>query len=290
MRLFSVRLIVSLILGITLVSLTFSYYQVVGEKRALRGDLERRADVLGESLAGNVEKAWGTGSDQALQRLVQRFGNREHLIGVAVYDRQAGLVAITPGLTKTLTASPLVLSQAIQEDDDERSFIKLGSTPVLISALPIHRQDELVGGLVLVHDTSYIHVEMLRLWRETFLRALAQVVLIVFITLLIVRWSISGPIARAAQWMRAQRTGKSSSSLDMPYLDTPQGVRAYTLEPVRPVCPPGAVGAVGLRHRRIRALVGSMSHLNIELARPAPHGVYRPPRSSAAGSPGRFLR
>ncbi len=87
MRLFSARLIVSLILGITLVSLTFSYYQVVGEKRALRRDLERRADVLGESLAGNVEKVWGTGSDQALQRLVERFGNRERLIGVAVYDR-----------------------------------------------------------------------------------------------------------------------------------------------------------------------------------------------------------
>ena len=219
MRLFSARLIVSLILGITLVSLTFSYYQVVGEKRALRADLERRADVLGESLAGNVEKVWGTGSDQALQRLVERFGNRERLIGVAVYDRQATVVAMTSELAKTLTASPLVLNQAMQDDDNKRSFMKLGSTPVLISALPIHRQDELVGGLVLVHDTSYIHIEMLRLWRETFLRALAQVVLIVFITLLIVRWSISGPIAQAAQWMRAMRTGKISLSQKMPNLD-----------------------------------------------------------------------
>ncbi len=64
MRLLSVRLIVSLIVGITLVSLAFSYYQVVGEKRALRSDMEHRADVLGESLAGNVEKAWGAGSNQ----------------------------------------------------------------------------------------------------------------------------------------------------------------------------------------------------------------------------------
>ena len=45
MRLLSVRLIVSLIVGITLVSLGFSYYEVVGEKRALRSDLERRAEV-----------------------------------------------------------------------------------------------------------------------------------------------------------------------------------------------------------------------------------------------------
>lgn len=219
MRLLSVRLIISLILGITLVSLAFSYYQVVGEKRALRGDLERRAEVLGESLVGNVEKAWGAGSTQALQRLVQRFGNREHLIGVAVYDRQAEVVAMTPELGKTLLASPQALTQAIQEDHGESSFVRLGNTPVLIFALPLHHQDELVGGLAIVHDASYIHAQMLRVWRETYLRVLAQVVLIVFITLLIVRWSISGPIARAAQWMRALRTGRISSSHEMPDLD-----------------------------------------------------------------------
>jgi hypothetical protein len=74
MRLLSARLIVSLIVGITLVSLGFSYYEVVVQKRALRSDLERRAEVLSESLAGNVEKSWETGSERGLQRLVQRFG------------------------------------------------------------------------------------------------------------------------------------------------------------------------------------------------------------------------
>ena len=106
MRLLSVRLIVSLIVGITLVSLGFSYYEVVGEKRALRSELERRAEVLGESVAGNVEKSWETGSERGLQRLVQRFGNREHLLGVAVYDRQGKVMAITSELGQILTATP----------------------------------------------------------------------------------------------------------------------------------------------------------------------------------------
>jgi len=219
MRLLSVRLIVSLIVGITLVSLGFSYYQVVAERRALRGDLERRAEVLGESLAGNVEKTWGTGSNQALQRLVQRFGNREHLIGVAVYDRQAEIVAMTPELDKTLPSSPRALTEAIRDDHDESTFVKLGNTQILIFALPLHHEDELSGGLVIVHDASYIRAQMLRVWRETFFRVLTQMFLIVLITLLIVRWSIGGPIALAAQWMRAMRTGRISSSQKMPNLD-----------------------------------------------------------------------
>jgi len=57
MRLLSARLIVSLILGVTLVSLLSSYIEVRGEQRRLRRDLGRRAEVLGESLAGNVEPA-----------------------------------------------------------------------------------------------------------------------------------------------------------------------------------------------------------------------------------------
>jgi trehalose 6-phosphate synthase len=219
MRLLSVRLIVSLILGVTLVSLGFSYYQVVGEKRRLRSELERRAEVLGESLADNVERSWEFGSDRELQRLVQRFGNREHLAGVAVYDRQGKLVAMTPELGKTLTASPQAIPQAIADDHNESAFVRLGSEPVHILALPLHRKDGLVGGLAVVHDVSYIHAQVLRVWRETFVRVLAQVFLIVLITLLIVRWSITGPIARAAQWMRALRTGRISSRQEMPDLE-----------------------------------------------------------------------
>lgn len=219
MRLLSARLIVSLILGVTLVSLGFSYYQVVGEKRGLRGEVERRAEVLGESIANNVEKSWEGKPDRELQRLVQRFGNREHLLGVAIYDRQGNLVAITPELDKALTTGPHALTQALAEGHEQSEFVRLGPTPVHIQALPLRRKDELVGGLAIIHDVSYIRAESLRVWRETFVRVLAQVFLIVLITLLIVRWSITGPIARAAQWMRALRTGNISSRQEMPDLD-----------------------------------------------------------------------
>jgi trehalose 6-phosphate synthase len=232
MRLFSFRLIVSLILGITLVSAGFSYYEVLGQKRALRSDLEHRAEMLGESLVGNVERSWNTGADNTgsgivpntvpnneLQRLVQRFGNREHLLGVAIYDRQGVLVNVTPELVKLLSGSPPPVTQAIMQGHEESSFVRLGSVPVHILALPIRRQDEVVGGLAVVHDASYIRAQILLVWRHTFFRVLAQVFLIVLITLLIVRWSIAGPISRAALWMRALRTGKISFRQEVPDFD-----------------------------------------------------------------------
>lgn len=214
MRLLSVRLIVSLILGITVVSSAFSYYEVIGEKRALRADLERRADVLGESLVSNVERSLNAGSEKELRRLVQRFGNREHLLGVAVYDRNGLLLAITPELQKAIPEnSPLVTettTHALAQSHQQSMFTRLGALQVHILALPVRRQDDIVGGLAVVHDASYIRAQSLMVWRQAFFRVLAQVFLIVLITLLIVRWSITGPIARAASWMRALRTGKVS--------------------------------------------------------------------------------
>jgi len=219
MRLLSIRLIVSLIVGITLVSLSFSYYEALGEKRALSRDLERRAEVLGESLAGNVERDLEKDSAQDLQRIVRNFGNREHLSGLAIYDRQGDLLAVTPELASTLAIVPSVMSQALRDNRGTGGFQRVGGAALHIYALPLHQQDEVIGGLVIVHDAGYIRAESLHIWREAFLRALAHVFLIVLITLLIVRWSIAGPVARTAQWMRALRTGRVSSGQHAADLD-----------------------------------------------------------------------
>jgi trehalose-6-phosphate synthase len=221
MRLLSLRLIVSLIVGITLVSLSFSYYEVLREKRGLRADLERRSEVLGETFAGNVEKSWdsGSGSVKSIQRLVQKLGKSEHLLGVAVYDREGKLVATTSDFPSSLNTPPSDVTQAIAKDDEESSYSRLGDSHVHVFAAPLHRQDEVAGALAVVHDADYIRAQNIRTWREAFFRILVQVFIIVFVTVLIVRWSIAGPIAQAAQWMRGLRTGRISSRQQMPDLN-----------------------------------------------------------------------
>lgn len=219
MRLLSIRLIVSLIVGITLVSLSSSYYEALGDKRGLRRDLERRAEVLGESLAGNVERDLEKDSVQDLQRIVEHFGNREHLSGLAIYGRKGDLLAVTPELASTLATVPSVMSQAFRDNYGTGGFQQVGDASLHIYALPLHQHDEVIGGLVIVHDAGYIRAESLHVWRQAFLRALAHVFLIVLITLLIVRWSIAGPIARTAKWMHALRTGQVSSRQNANDLD-----------------------------------------------------------------------
>jgi len=208
MRRLNIRLIVSLILGITLVSLVSSYFEVRAQKRSLRQDLERRAEVLAESLAQNVEPYFEKGSHH-LQEIVGQFGNREHLAGVAIYDRQGNVLAETPGLARWLTTQPHAAAQSLANNQGTSEFVRTSNSAFNIYAVPLHKDDQIQGSLVIVHDAAYIDAQKARIWRETFLRVLVQVFLIALITLLIVRWSITGPIARAAQWMKALRTGRA---------------------------------------------------------------------------------
>src|SRR3984893_4561983 len=125
MRLLSVRLIIALILGVTLVSLCSSYYQVLVLNRGLRKDLQRRAEVLGESLARNVERDLDRDAQHTLQRPVQQFANREHLAGLAVYDPQGHPIAVTTNLQPLISSAPAIVLESLRENHNTDAFLRM---------------------------------------------------------------------------------------------------------------------------------------------------------------------
>src|SRR5438105_10670292 len=209
MRILSLRLIVALILGITLVSLISSWYQVQAEKEALRRDLERKADAFLESLAGNAELYLRAGDKPGLDQMVQRFSNRDHVVGIGLYDRNRSPLAVTPDLRAVLSETPRALTDAISNDHPTSNYMRLHFKRIYLLAAPLHGPDRSVAGaIVIVYDTAYIRAEIFNVWSRVFVHIAFQVLVIVAITLLIVRWSLAGPIARVAQWMKTLRMGR----------------------------------------------------------------------------------
>ena len=118
-------------------------------------------------------------------------------------------MAVTPGLKELLDTEPTTVVKAIADNLGAGEFTRIGNASIHIDAWPLHdREDQVIGGLAIVRDTGYIAAQTRRVWRDVLPRV-AEMVLIALVTLLIVRWSLSGPIARAAQWMRALRTGRA---------------------------------------------------------------------------------
>jgi len=209
MRILSWRLITALVLGVTLVSLASSWYETRTEKDALRSDLERKAGTLGESLAGTAELYLQTGDRADLDQLVKRFSNREHLVGVAVYGPDGSTLSLTPALEAVLPAPPKILLDALAQDRTESIYTRNLFRQDYLLAIPLHAPDNsLLGGIVVVHDSSYIRAQIFRGWSGVFIRIVLQVLVIVGITVLIVHWSLAGPIGRVAEWVKGLRTGQ----------------------------------------------------------------------------------
>ncbi len=206
----SIRLIISLVVGVTLLSILFAVFQVKAEKRGLRKDLENRAAIVGESLESKVAPLLDLRSRKRLQAVITQFGDRDHLKGIAVFSRSGDNIAKTQGVVDDLHEILPNVIQAIATKASYASFIPLNGALTHIYVLPIQNESEVLGALTIFHDASYITAETSRLWWNTFLRALAQAAFIVLVTVLIIRWSLMRPIARTTKWMREIRAGKKA--------------------------------------------------------------------------------
>src|SRR5260370_24473911 len=110
----TLKIVLPLIVSVAVVSLLFAAYQVRTEKHLLRNDLSRRAEILGESLQESIELLLDRGPEKNMQRLVERFGQREHLKGVAVYGAAGAPLAITSGLSPGPPLRPPAATRTVQ--------------------------------------------------------------------------------------------------------------------------------------------------------------------------------
>ncbi len=205
----TIRLTVSLLVVVALTATVFSFYQVRAERIRLSSEMERRAIVLAESLQESVIPLVQSNSFPGLNRLVEKFGNRERIEGIAVLDNQGNVIASTAWLKSRI---PQPLPQAVTSTVEKRpadGFLAIEGKKTYIYAVPLSAEDELIGSLALFYDASYIAVRLEGIWKDNLIRFLTLSVLIAVITLLVIRWSIMGPISRFAEWMRELRTGKS---------------------------------------------------------------------------------
>ena len=204
----SLRLILILGVAITLVTYVVTRNQVRSEKFGLRSDLERRAETLAESLQETVEPVVQRGAAPQLRRVVERFANREHLAGIAVYDGLGKAMAVSSKLPVKVADSTNLFAKCVSENHGLGAFETMGQAAMYGYALPLHRESGIAGVLITFYDASYIEAQSARLWRDALWHVFAQVLLIILIIFFVIRWTIVGPITRMAHWMRDLAHGK----------------------------------------------------------------------------------
>jgi len=208
------RLMASLFIGVAAVSLAFAVFQVQAERHGLSDEIQRQAIVLAESQRRSVEHILQTGSlselqSSELQSLVDQYRNREHMAGMAVYDREGKMLAITSSLASKVTITPGAVASALRTGRVRGENLNSLGDRIRVFVLPLGPEGErTVGAIAVFHDVAFIAAP---LWRHA-LTSLAQTLLIVGVTLLIVHWSLGKPLHHMTQWLRDLRLGDTSGN------------------------------------------------------------------------------
>ena len=215
----SVRLIVSLVIGMAIVTFLIARSQVRSVKLGMRADLQRRAELLAESLQEIVEPALAKHSHDQLRHIVDRFGNRQQLEGLIVYDEKGVILAESPSILSHFTPPALPLEKVKADAAGISQTIRIDGRETEAYYLPLLNDTGLNGILAIFYDASYIEAQSNTIWRDTLWHVLAEALLILIAFALIFRWTIVQPLSKTAAWMRELRTGRVTPPPRLPNED-----------------------------------------------------------------------
>jgi trehalose 6-phosphate synthase len=217
MHSFRLRLILVLVASVTLVSVASTYFEVLAHKHFLRQYLEQSTKREGVELQPFLEQTLASGNGAALPGLLASFRARTGVLGLAVFDRENRPLALA-GASDLLQGLPHPLvEKALRRGAEQSAFGHSGDVQWLEEAFPLHNGNELEGALIVMADAGYIRAEGWDLWRRSFVRIAALVLLISVVTFVMVRWFLLSPMLRVAERLRKLRSGHGDGA---PYVGT----------------------------------------------------------------------
>ena len=213
MPFFRMRLILALVVGITLVSVASTYFDVLAHKLALRRELVHRSQWLGVILQPQMEQAvaGGVGASQAA---VERLQGQGQALGVAIYYPDGRPMA-SAGPAEVFRVLPSALvEKSVKRGSEVSAFGHDGDSQWLEDVFPLRSGGQVNGVMVILDDARYIRSEGNAVWKRSFLRIAAFVVLIVAVTMLMVRWFLMRPMLRVVERLRLLRMGHDKDASD----------------------------------------------------------------------------
>jgi trehalose 6-phosphate synthase len=259
-----------LIVSVALVSLLFAAYQVRTQRRNLRNDLTRRAEVLAESLQEATDPLFeknDRSSDKSMQRVVDRFAQREHMKGIAIYEADGHLRAMTSSLGEEFKDAPETAKRSIQKNAAHGDFTAVNDAPVYLYAVPLQRAGKTAGALLVIFETSYINFRVLLTVRDALLTALLETLLISGLALILVRVTFLDPLKRTAKWLRTLRAGETQIPASLPQGEIFDQLNKEMTHLARDLGAARAAAAEEAQLRETHASVWTAERLRISLQR-----------------------
>lgn len=190
-------------LAISAIALGFTFVQAYQQRIALESDLQYRTHILADSLVESLEPAYNQNSTSSVERLVNRFTDRERLAGLLVVDAGGNDVAVSTNLPTGIPRR----DQAVKAMDTDLAQGAFNSN-YFVYATPLHGSTDtslITGALVVVQNASYIGQTIADIWYNNIVRLLLQLLLFFIVVVVLLRLLIIRPLAKLEHSIKSAR-------------------------------------------------------------------------------------
>ena len=206
----------SVVVAVSLVALGFNIRQVDQERATLTTNLEQRASLLADSLKESVEPYYANSSQpsfqKSLQKVVDKFANRERLAGIALYDNKGTLLATSSGLPKTIIENTKIITDAMDSNTSNNDFFDADGENRYVHVDPLHNDESIVGALMVVQNAGYINTSIREIWKGNLLRLLIQIIIFSITIFIILRFFVFRQVIRFVESVKKIRMGEGKES------------------------------------------------------------------------------
>ena len=208
----------SVVIVVSLVAIGFSIRQVDQERITLTTNLEQRASLLSDSLKESVEPYYANSSQStfqsSLQKVVDKFANRERLAGIALYDSKGTLLATSSGLPKTIIENTKIVTDAMDSNMPNNNFFDANEESRYVHVDPLHNDESIVGALLIVQNAGYISTSINQIWKENLLPLGIQIIIFSVTIFIILRFLVFRQIIHLVESLKKIRMGEKREILN----------------------------------------------------------------------------
>ncbi len=191
MKFFRLRLVAALLLGITLISMASTYFDVLAHRHTLRSELARRTQWFGASLQTQIEQQFLSAPKEEWPAILERLRQHPDQPSIAVFNNNGELLASAGNLLSMKDMHPAILNKVLTAGKESSNFVKVqedvqrgvagsgnrgphqasaGSSSRLWyeDAVPLHSGGQTPGALLMLVDADYIRTDGTNFGKEAF--------------------------------------------------------------------------------------------------------------------------
>ena len=202
----NLALILSIIVGVGIVALGFTAFQISTEKEKLNDELKVNTIRRAEEFYINHLKKLDTADIPQLE-LTDSIISQYNFLGIAIYYNADSIQTFNVQTNQYLPYTIDYIAQSISADSSMTKTIDVEDRTISEYIRVVKRQDLPAIAIVFYSDAEYIQNIIKSIWLRNFFRWFLQALVISVVTLLIIRWGILKPLNKVIEWIKVARSG-----------------------------------------------------------------------------------